>query len=1434
MTRNNSACIRLPALIICLWGMATAATGAGPDLILGSLDEFEQFGREGSVGSGTVGLAIGNDTCNKGDETVHWFKLPNTDHPVFPQNMYRLMTVDGSERIEQIGLSWMKHGYGAGQWDACNFGCDPFPNESQIGVGCSDFYTVAQNGDHCALGPRSAIHPYTGEILGGDDLGPGGSCIDFFPNVPSKNHIGHAHNGISHRLQVQDVDLIKSLNPGARYFAEMQIITRHEYTAGNDNQNNNVSHREYFVYGPDVDGGYAFAPPTVTLAELPAFNALPGASQTMIEPAPLVDGRAFLVYKASNLGDGLWHYEYALYNMHLDESLGSISIPIPDDVTIGSIGFHAPRNHAPEPWADNYGNDPWEVETAGGAITWSTDPFAVDPLANAVRWGTLYNFRFDANAPPQAVDATVGLFKTGDVTPAATVGPSAAGPRDCNANSIDDRCDLDCDAPGCAVVGCGESEDCTGNGIPDECEADCNNNNTADRCELLNGTAGDCNENGIPDQCDPGGGSDCNSNQTPDSCDIFLGTSGDYNQNGIPDECDPHLGTIHVDDDAPADPGPGDPTISDPAEDGTMGHPFDAIQEAIDVSLSSDVIVMADGTYTGQGNRNLSYGGRAITVRSENGPESCVIDLEDAAGGFYFEGGESADARLEGLTIINAIGSSTYPVVEGDPAISIGNGSPTIFNCVISGNGDPAIVVWGISSPAFVGCRITDNYRIGFQCFGGRPTLDNSLVANNGTTGVRVVYGHAAVFMSNCTVTGNSTGVGGSALTVRNSVIWGNGTAASASPDISYSNVQGGSAGIGNIDADPLFVDPEGDNYRLGASSPSIDAGGNMSTCTTIDLDGNPRFLDDPDTADTGSGVPPIVDMGAYEFVPDDCNDNGTPDAEEILLDPNLDSNGNGVLDECEPSFADCNANGLPDFCEPDCNANGVPDDCDIADITSDDCNGNGSPDQCDIADGTSPDCNVNEIPDDCEPDADADGVLDVCDVCAGFNDQADCDADSTPNGCEISVADGGLCTGEDCSADCNANGIPDECELANGISRDCNVNEIPDDCETDADADGVPDSCDVCPGFDDQADCDDDSTANGCQISVGDGGLCTGEECSPDCDGNGIPDGCDLASCNVRPDCSDCQPNGIPDGCDIDTGASDDDNGNRVPDECDTPEPLGLPPNVAHHVTKHRYLSVDTSANPGREVALKVELASMKRCTGDLSRACIVDTDCRGFCENDGDTACVTSAQCGGDACIPTAPCTEHPDVGLSWWVQEPYQVSDGCLPDNVCGDEDWVARLGASVYTRAWTLQTLHIGDCEVIPVASYLVYACNVELNEICSAPLTIPTQPLPLNAPGARGSYGDVAGPVARRTLEFAPPDGYVNTIDTLGYMLTKQNYGTLNEPQAHPTWVDLHGPVGSGNPPQYILNVTDLSQIKFGFLGNPWTNDPGNLQPGGCP
>ncbi len=331
------------------------------------------------------------------------------------------------------------------------------------------------------------------------------------------------------------------------------------------------------------------------------------------------------------------------------------------------------------------------------------------------------------------------------------------------------------------------------------------------------------------------------------------------------------------------------------------------------------------------------------------------------------------------------------------------------------------------------------------------------------------------------------------------------------------------------------------------------------------------------------------------------------------------------------------------------------------------------------------------------------------------------------------------------------------------------------------------------CRESDDQClDCLDDSDCS-------DGDPCTGTEtCAAD------------GTCTVELT-EDCNKNDQEDSCDLAEGSSLDCNENSIPDECEMgpPTPAGPP----HDARKNRHVSLDPD-NVGC-VGFQVELVSMRRCSDLLSRACSIDDDC--------------------EAAVPgSGTCIEHPDVGTAgpWWVQAPQQEPLGCIP-GPCGDEDWFSRVDSVPHFEAWTVRTLHIGDCELIPVATYEVRACAPPDGVICSDPLTIGTIEQPFISPGFRGNYGDVAGPVDAITEEFTPPDGFTNVIDVSAYVNTKQNYGTTNKPQTHPTWVDLHG-LGNGQPPQYILNVSDMGQILKAFAGDAWTDDPGNMDPGQCP
>ncbi len=250
--------------------------------------------------------------------------------------------------------------------------------------------------------------------------------------------------------------------------------------------------------------------------------------------------------------------------------------------------------------------------------------------------------------------------------------------------------------------------------------------------------------------------------------------------------------------------------------------------------------------------------------------------------------GNSAGANGDGMYNNRSnptLTGCTFSGHTGTGLYNHGGSNPSVTNCTFVNNtgGGMANVD---SSPTVANCTFIGNHSSTagggmYNVLNSEPALVNCLFVNNdapGGGGMRNQSGSDPRVI-NCTFYGNTAGTGGgmqntenSSATIINCILWGDSPGeidvdGSSAVVVSYSDVQGGWPGTGNIDADPLFVDPPG-NLHLSPGSPCIDAGDNTAVPggVTTDLDGNPRFVDDPDTPDSGNGPSPIVDMGAYEF----------------------------------------------------------------------------------------------------------------------------------------------------------------------------------------------------------------------------------------------------------------------------------------------------------------------------------------------------------------------------------------------------------------------------------------------------------------------------------------------------------------------------------------------------------------------------------------
>lgn len=183
---------------------------------------------------------------------------------------------------------------------------------------------------------------------------------------------------------------------------------------------------------------------------------------------------------------------------------------------------------------------------------------------------------------------------------------------------------------------------------------------------------------------------------------------------------------------------------------------YQTIQAAIDDSDNGDIVLVADGVYTGDGNRSIDFKGKAITVRSENGPSYCIIHPNYESSGFNIHRGEGLDSVVSGFTVRNA--RSGFRIVGSSPKIS---------NCIIKDNkghsaasgiflgagvyiGGNSLRGDGPTKPIIENCFITDNVVIGGEGKNGQFSRGNAYGA-----GVYVAHDEATAILKNCFISNN-------------------------------------------------------------------------------------------------------------------------------------------------------------------------------------------------------------------------------------------------------------------------------------------------------------------------------------------------------------------------------------------------------------------------------------------------------------------------------------------------------------------------------------------------------------------------------------------------------------------------------------------------------------------------------------------------------
>jgi predicted outer membrane repeat protein len=268
----------------------------------------------------------------------------------------------------------------------------------------------------------------------------------------------------------------------------------------------------------------------------------------------------------------------------------------------------------------------------------------------------------------------------------------------------------------------------------------------------------------------------------------------------------------------------------------------------------------------------VDYGGGGALVADQTSLTliGCLFDRNHANPSSDWDhlGGGAVFGMLATVNVTNCVFTSNSSTELGGAVNSLWT-STTLTNCSFSGNharNAGAVSLWG-SQNAVTNCAFFAN------------------AADEVCGGVRAYYTDAAV--SNC-ILWNNQDAGGTDEGAQIAHFDDGATTVSYCCIQHYTGTYGDT---GTIVEDPRFVDPDGaddvigtpdDDLRVAAGSPCIDAGDNEALPWDLDdlngdgqiveripfdLAGSPRFLDDPDTTDTGAGIAPIVDMGAYELL---------------------------------------------------------------------------------------------------------------------------------------------------------------------------------------------------------------------------------------------------------------------------------------------------------------------------------------------------------------------------------------------------------------------------------------------------------------------------------------------------------------------------------------------------------------------------------------
>ena len=358
-------------------------------------------GRTGTYPNGQQTFGVTTTSCNVGTVNVPWLVDMNTDHPQMGMWLYR----EYNGRFEQISLfKGVKHGFVSTNSPGANCGSCPGGAGTSLVIGCTDTYDASLNYDHFWIAPPSEINPWTGLWTSrGSHFDRGFPVVS--PPQDSDNirsPINFGGNAFGYRNLTFDAALNVT---GATFYVTGYYNILGEPDA---NRENNYDTQRFVPTWTGTQWGWS----TIgSHFNTPAIYRWTGATVNSATNNGGADGRFYVAVKVTGPTNGVYRYEYAVFNRDNNRQGGVVRIPVCSGATLSNTLFRDPDQDA---------NNEWTVTRTATELVFTA------PAANAnnLVWGNVFNFGFDCDASPVTANVSIDQALAGAGNAAVAVSSS--------------------------------------------------------------------------------------------------------------------------------------------------------------------------------------------------------------------------------------------------------------------------------------------------------------------------------------------------------------------------------------------------------------------------------------------------------------------------------------------------------------------------------------------------------------------------------------------------------------------------------------------------------------------------------------------------------------------------------------------------------------------------------------------------------------------------------------------------------------------------------------------------------------------------------------------------------------------------------------------------------------------------------------------------